>query len=170
MFSKRVIRVDTRWRSQDNSIQNLVSIRASGTRIRQMLFTASTDFVHRSLSKVDTIVGKLLYCATLRDRRSDEYIHWGLTKQYGHEEVQTAIAAHHREILYEWLTSRCSELVDDFSGFTAAKELSSGEALQRISGLCRFLPPNGEPDLALHCSLHCETLQELVSSLDSRAA
>ena len=135
-----------------------------------MLFTASSDFVLRSLAHVQSVIGKVLYCASLFDAKQGQYVHWGLTRMYGEPAVQSAIADNHRDLLHTWLTMRMAETVDDLSSYREVKGVKAEEAMAQIKQCLHALPPNAQPDLALHCSLYLESLEQLTQAEHSAAA
>ena len=64
---------------------------------------AMNDFWARTLSKVDSMFGKIVYLASLRDDNSGRYQHFGLDQVYGEEAANRVLRACHERAFTEWL-------------------------------------------------------------------
>ncbi len=86
------------------------------------IFTANEDFASRTLSPLETLWEKLAYVAGLRNS-AGRYEHWGLTKTYGRNEAQRAMAEAHSELFQQTLSTPLRELHGAYSelGFPAER-------------------------------------------------
>ncbi len=64
---------------------------------------AMDDFWARTLSKIESMFGKIVYLASLRDDNSGRYGHFGLDQVYGEEAADRVLKACHERAFTEWL-------------------------------------------------------------------
>lgn len=64
---------------------------------------AVPDVWRRTLSQIETVFGRLVYLAGLRDNNTGRYEHHGLAMLFGDEESDSALRASHETTFAEWL-------------------------------------------------------------------
>jgi hypothetical protein len=57
----------------------------------------------RTLGKIETVLGRLAYLASLRNVNTGAYEHFGLAERVGANEVDRLIRRSHLEVFQEWL-------------------------------------------------------------------
>jgi hypothetical protein len=77
------------------------------------IYSPMDDFMQRTLSKVQGAWAQLEYVASLREEENEQYQHWGMTRVFGVEPAQHAIAHVHRDLVLQLLRTPLSALVDD---------------------------------------------------------
>ncbi len=76
------------------------------------LFSTRDDFCRTTLAGLPGVLAKLDYVSSLRDA-AGRYQHWGLTRVYGEEAAQRAIAEVHHLLFLELLRMPIRKLVLD---------------------------------------------------------
>jgi len=66
--------------------------------------SAIQDLWKHTLSHIPTILGRLVYLASLRDPNSGNYRHHGLSAAFGRDESGKALRESHEQAFAEWLT------------------------------------------------------------------
>lgn len=75
------------------------------------LFGALESFVNETLGQIPGRLGKLRFIAEMRNK--DHYEYWGMSKMYGDEVTQRAIAEAHADEFEKTLTTPVPELADE---------------------------------------------------------
>jgi hypothetical protein len=83
------------------------------------LFSAFEDFVIQTLASFPSKFGKLRFIAEMRSE--GKYQHWGLSKTYGDENAQKAIAEAHSDAFEKSLTTPVPVLTAEDSAGDAEK-------------------------------------------------
>lgn len=65
--------------------------------------SVADDLWARTLSKIDTVLGRLVYLAGLRDPNSGRYEHHGLALVFGELEADRALGDSHLQTFAQWL-------------------------------------------------------------------
>lgn len=65
--------------------------------------SVSGDLWRNTLSRIQSIFGRLTYLADLRDPNSGRYEHHGMALVFGAEEAHNALRRSHAEVFAEWL-------------------------------------------------------------------
>jgi hypothetical protein len=71
--------------------------------------SASGDLWKHTLSRIQTVYGRLAYLASLRDPNSGIYRHHGLMALFGRDETARALRESHQSVFYEWLNLPLAE-------------------------------------------------------------
>ena len=78
------------------------------------LYSPLEDFMHRTVSHIPGLWGKLDYVASLRaEEGQGEYEHWGLARVFGAEPAQKALEQAHRNLVLQVLRTPLPALVDE---------------------------------------------------------
>jgi hypothetical protein len=78
------------------------------------LYSPLEDFMHRTMSHVPGLWGKLDYVASLRaEEGNGEYEHWGLSRVFGPESAQKALEQAHRNLVLELLRTPLPMLMEE---------------------------------------------------------
>lgn len=64
---------------------------------------AIPDVWRRTLSQIESVFGRLVYLAGLRDSNTGRYEHHGLALIFGEEDADTALRESHQSTFAEWL-------------------------------------------------------------------
>jgi len=75
------------------------------------LFGALEDFVNETLAQLPSSLGKLRFISEMR--KDNRYEHWGLSKTYGEEAAQQAIAEAHADTFEHTLTTPVPTLAEE---------------------------------------------------------
>jgi hypothetical protein len=134
--------------------------------IRKMtLHSALEDLLGTTLAGVAGIVGKIEYVASLRDRASGAYSHWGLSRAYGEAAAQQALAEVHRQLFLKLLRTPLRSLRDEVMYSSGALQITASEYLERFrSRLPVLLPQDLSGGSARHFSSVLHALSILVSN------
>lgn len=128
------------------------------------LKSALEDVLGTTLAGVAGIVGKIEYVASLRDTASGSYSHWGLTRAYGEQAAQQALAEAHRLLFLRVLRSPLRALQDDVMISCGALQMTAGEYMERLrSRMPALLPQDLSGGSAAHFSSVLHVLSILVS-------
>lgn len=128
------------------------------------LQSALEDLLGTTLAGVAGIVGKIEYVASLRDARSGSYSHWGLTRAYGEQAAQQALAEAHRLLFLKVLRTPLGALRDDVMLSSGALQMTASEYMERFrSQLPALLPQDLSGGSARHFSSVLDALLILVS-------
>ena len=127
------------------------------------LQSALEDLLGTTLAGVAGIVGKIEYVASLRDAQSGAYSHWGLSRAYGEQAAQQALAEAHRLLFLRLLRTPLRALRDDVMLSSGALQMTAGEYVERLrSRGPALLPPNLGGGSARHFSSVLHALSILV--------
>ena len=95
----------------------------------------------RTLASVPGLLGKLNYLAGLRE--NGKYVHWGLTRIFGEETMQRAVAEIHRGLFLQVLRTPLRRLLEDAARSAAAQHCQLRPYLQAVlQDAHSLLPPN----------------------------
>ena len=65
---------------------------------------AMRDVWSRTLAKIPSAFGKIVYLASLRNENTGKYQHFGLSQIYSDEDADLVLRESHDEAFREWLT------------------------------------------------------------------
>ena len=65
---------------------------------------AMRDVWSRTLAKIPSAFGKIVYLASLRNENTGKYQHFGLSQIYSDEDADIVLRESHEELFREWLT------------------------------------------------------------------
>ena len=123
------------------------------------------DLLGTTLAGVTGIVGKMEYVAGLRDAQSGSYSHWGLSRTYGEQAAQQALAEAHRMLFLKLLRTPLRALRDDVMLSSGALQMTAAEYVERLrSHTPALLPADLGGGSARHFSSVLQALSILVSS------
>ena len=129
------------------------------------LKSALEDLLGTTLAGVGGIAGKIEYVASLRDETSGSYSHWGLSRAYGEQAMQQALAEAHRRLFLRLLRTPLRDLRDDVMVSSGARQISAGEYVERLrSHAPALLPQDLGGGSAHHFSSVLRALSILVSA------
>jgi hypothetical protein len=89
---------------------------------------AYDDILRRSLSRVPSDLGRLIYLASTRDYNTGGYHHDGLSARYSPEVARKALEIAHRQVFYKVSAYSLQELVEEMESYFA----SSHEDPQKV--------------------------------------
>ena len=136
--------------------------------IRKMaLQSALEDLLGTTLAGVTGIVGKIEYVASLRDEHSGSYLHWGLSRAYGEQAAQQALAEAHRLLFLRLLRTPLSVLRDDVMLSSGALQMTAGEYMKKVQSQMPVLLPQ---DLSGGSARHFNSVLHALSILVSDPA
>jgi hypothetical protein len=125
------------------------------------------DLTERTLARISSEYGKLIYLASLRDLASGTYRHDGLEALYSGGSVQEALLQAHREvcsrIMEMPLAMQEMDLQSCWSGFEVEPEGLIGN--WKESEAYRTLMPFGLPDYMR--TLFCSNIETLLSIFEA---
>jgi hypothetical protein len=126
--------------------------------------SALEDLLGTTLAGVAGIVGKIEYVASLRDVRSGSYSHWGLTRAYGEQAAQQALAEAHRLLFLKVLRTPLCALRDDVMLSSGAVQMTASEYMEMFRNqMPALLPQDLSGGSARHFSSVLDALLSLVS-------
>ena len=64
----------------------------------------ASDLWRNTLSQIPSVLGRLVYLASLRNSNSGRYEHHGLALVFGEDEANRALKRSHSQVFREWLT------------------------------------------------------------------
>jgi len=62
------------------------------------------DVWERTLAKIPSLFGKIVYLASLRNENTGKYQHFGLSQAYSDEAADLVLRESHEESFHKWLT------------------------------------------------------------------
>src|SRR5450755_2812297 len=104
------------------------------------LKSALEDLLETTIAGVAGILGKVEYVASLRDVASGGYSHWGLSRAYGEQAAQRALAETHRRLFLTLLRTPLRVLCDDVRISCGVLPITAGEYVDRLRGDAALLP------------------------------
>jgi hypothetical protein len=129
------------------------------------LKSALEDLLGTTLAGVAGIAGKMEYVASLRDTTSGTYSHWGLSRAYGEQAAQQALAEAHRLLFLRLLRTPLRALRDDAIVSGGALQITAGEYVEGLrSRATALLPSDLGGGSARHFSSMLQALSILLSS------
>ncbi len=130
------------------------------------LISAQQDLRDTSLKAVSGGLNRLQYLADLRDKGSNSYSHWGLSRVYGAEAASQALAQEHGQLLAKLLAAPLAGLIEDLEGCGHAVGLDPAAFLERLRARhpASLLPPNPAAGSELHLNSVLAALSALLDS------
>ena len=129
------------------------------------LQSALEDVMGTTLAGVSGIVGKMEYVASLRDAQSGGYLHWGLSRAYGEQAAQEALAQVHRQLFSKILRTPLRALCDDIVLSSQAAQMTAEEYLKKVqSQMPGLLPQDMSGGSARHFNSVLHALSLLLSN------
>ena len=83
----------------------------------------------RTLAKIDTLLGRLAYLASLRNANTGTYEHFGLAERVGASEVDRLIRRSHLEVFQQWLCFNLEHQKEQLEAYFSGLEGDSREIL-----------------------------------------
>ncbi|MEK7408217.1 MAG: hypothetical protein AAB225_24365 [Acidobacteriota bacterium] len=83
---------------------------------------AAADLWRRTLARIPTLFGRLVYLCSLRDQNTGRYEHFGLAQMFGEAEAERALRASHLEVFAEWLSFNLEQQKADLDLYLAGLE------------------------------------------------
>ncbi len=104
------------------------------------LFSVADDFSCNTLGAVPGLWGKLRYVSSLKQSEG-HYEHWGLTRKYGTNAVQSAIFDAHRELIFQVLRMPLRQLLAETEKAANRDDVSIKEFVSRLAAEFESLMP-----------------------------
>lgn len=130
------------------------------------------DVWSRTLSRIPTQFGRLVYLASLRNANTGRYQHFGLSQIYGDAEANRALRISHERVFAKWLNFSLEEQKTEIESYIDSIEDDRGAVLEAWRSLSPYqnLPPAGAGDAERHLySSDLEIILELLRSETSSA-
>lgn len=128
---------------------------------------AVPDVWRRTLSRIETIFGRLVYLVGLRDNNTGRYEHHGLALIFGDEDADRALRESHEITFAEWLSFGLEHQKADLDLYLAqltARRRRTIETWLRLRPYRNLIPARtGDPERALYLA-DFETLLELLKT------
>jgi hypothetical protein len=131
------------------------------------LRSALEDLLGTTLAGVTGTVGKIEYVASLRDAGSGNYAHWGLSRAYGEQAAQQALAEAHRLLFLKILRTPLHALCEDVRLSSGALQMPAKEYMERFQNQLPVLLPQ---DLGGGSARHFSSVLHALWILLSRPA
>jgi hypothetical protein len=129
------------------------------------LRSALEDLLGTTLAAVAGVVGKIEYLASLRDAASGAYSHWGLSRTYGEQAAQQALAEAHRLVFLRLLRTPLRILRDEVMLSSGALQITAGEYMKQVRNrMPALMPQDLSGGSARHFSSVLHALSVLVSN------
>ena len=132
-----------------------------------ILKSALEDLLGTTLAGVAGSVGKIQYVASLQNVVRGTYSHWGLTRAYGEQAAQQALAEAHRQLFLTVLRTPLSALRNEVMISSAALQMTAGEYVQSLRNQEQLLLPQ---DLNGGSARHFSSVLHALSILFSSQA
>lgn len=117
---------------------------------------AVPDVWRRTLSQIETIFGRLVYLAGLRDNNTGRYEHHGLALIFGDEDADRALRESHENTFAEWLSFGLEQRKADLDLYLAqltARRRRTIETWLRLRPYRNLIPARArDPERALYLS------------------
>lgn len=91
---------------------------------------AYDDLVNRSLSRISSELGRLIYLASTREYNSGHYYHQGLADRFGPEAAQKALEIAHRQAFYKVSAYSLEDLTAELATYLASTKEEPLECLR----------------------------------------
>ncbi len=111
------------------------------TRVR----LAAEDLELRTLSSIETLIGRLVYVASTRDYNTGIYYHDGLSLRYDQASAQGALESCHRSLFRNVLSLKLADLVDELERYLVSTGAEWSETMSSWQQFCAYqmLIPGG---------------------------
>lgn len=133
---------------------------------------AMTDVWSRTLAKIPSAFGKIVYLASLRNENTGKYQHFGLSQIYSEEDADIVLRESHEETFREWLTFSLEPQKIDLEEYLSGLDDDRATVLDAWSTLVpyrRLIPARAtEAERELYIS-DLELILELLRSGSSSA-
>lgn len=96
----------------------------------QRLRSAYDDLISRTLSRITSEIGRLIYLASTRDYNSGSYHHEGLGTRFTSEAACAALSTAHHEVFWRLATFSLEDLVCDLESYVQSLNDLRGELLR----------------------------------------
>ena len=83
----------------------------------------------RTLAKIDTLLGRIAYLASLRNANTGTYEHFGLSEKVGANEADRLIRHSHLEVFQQWLCFNLERQKEELEAYFAGLEGDDREIL-----------------------------------------
>lgn len=117
---------------------------------------AVPDVWRRTLSRIETIFGRLVYLAGLRDNNTGRYEHHGLALIFGQQDADHALRESHEIAFAEWLSFGLEHQKADLDLYLAqltARRRKTIETWLRLRPYRNLVPARaGDPERTLYLS------------------
>lgn len=113
--------------------------------------TAFEDVLNRTLSRIPSEFGRLIYLASTRDYNSGTYQHDGLSSRFSPAEASAALKEAHREVFERLAGMPLEELVEDLKSYIQLSDETEGQFLRAWRELEPYrvaLPMDADPTMA----------------------
>ncbi|HUI75345.1 MAG TPA: hypothetical protein VLX32_10385 [Candidatus Acidoferrum sp.] len=94
-----------------------------------LLRSAYDDLLNRTLAKIPSEFGRLIYLASTRDYNSGSYHHEGLSTRFTSEDASAALWAAHREIFWRLASLSLEEVVRELDAYIQSSHEQCDEIL-----------------------------------------
>lgn len=131
------------------------------------LKSALEDLLETTIAGVAGITGKIEYVAGLRNAAEGTYSHWGLTRAYGEQAAQQALAEAHRLLFLRLLRTPLRALREDVMISSGALQMTAVEYMERLLDRATGLLPQ---DLGGGSARHFNSVLHALSILVSPPA
>jgi hypothetical protein len=133
---------------------------------------AMRDVWSRTLAKIPSAFGKIVYLASLRNENTGKYQHFGLSQIYSDEDADLVLRESHEEAFREWLTFSLEPQKTDLEEYLSGLDDDRATVLDAWSTLApyrRLIPARAtEAERELYVS-DLELILELLRSGSSSA-
>ena len=126
---------------------------------------AAPDLWRRTLSRIPTVFGRLVYLASLRNSDTGQYEHYGLAQAFGDEEADRALRESHLQSFNEWLCFPLERQKADLDEYLSSLDTEPRRVIEtwiRLSPY-RHLPPSATREVERRLYLtDLETILDLL--------
>lgn len=131
--------------------------------------SALADLCKHTLSHIQTMTGRLVYLATLRDVNSGTYRHHGLSTAFGRDEAVRALRESHQATFQGWLNLSLAEKNEDLREYLIALDDPQEEVVEHWlhSRVYRSYVPASAREA--ETELFCRDLETLLQVLKNDA-
>ena len=92
----------------------------TGNNPSALLREAAADLWHRTLARIPSLFGRLVYLSSLRSGNTGRYEHHGFAQEFGEDAAHEAMLDSHERTFAEWLRSPLEEQKADLDLYLAA--------------------------------------------------
>lgn len=113
--------------------------------------TPFEDILNRTLSRIPSDIGRLIYLASTRDYNSGIYQHDGLASRFSPAAASAALKEAHGEVFERLACRSLEELVEDLNGYIQGSDEAPEEFLRTWRALEPYrvaIPLNADPTMA----------------------